>query len=71
MGDEHWEQWNGALHDMLIETQIKDGPTAGTWNPRDNWEGRGGRIYATSLRLLMLEVSYRHLPLFQVLEEAR
>ena len=68
---EHWNQWNDALHHMLLETQVTTGPTAGTWDPKDNWEGRGGRIYATSLRLLMLEVYYRHLPLFQVLEETR
>ena len=68
---DHWDQWNDALHSMLLKSQVTSGPTAGTWDPRDSWEGRGGRIYATSLRLLMLEVYYRHLPLFQVLEETQ
>jgi hypothetical protein len=38
---------------------------AGTWNPADNWENQGGRIYATAMKLLVLEVYYRHLPLYQ------
>lgn len=69
MQGEYWSQWNNALHEMLLETQVKDGPMAGTWTPRDNWEKSGGRIYATSLRLLMLEVYYRHLPLYQALQK--
>jgi hypothetical protein len=39
----------------------------GTWDPKDQWEKGGGRIYATSLRILMLEVYYRHLLLYQVI----
>ncbi len=65
---EHWKSWNDALHPLLIESQRKDGPMIGTWDPRDNWERSGGRIYSTSLRLLMLEVYYRHLPLYQVID---
>jgi hypothetical protein len=61
-----WQQWNRALRDMLVRTQHKDGDLAGTWDPRDQWESQAGRIYATSLRLLMLEVYYRHLPLYQL-----
>jgi hypothetical protein len=63
---EPWKQWNSALRDLLVGTQLKDGHLAGTWDPKDSWEHSGGRIYATSLRLLMLEVYYRHLPLYRV-----
>ncbi|MGY8793604.1 MAG: hypothetical protein ACKVJN_00510 [Woeseiales bacterium] len=66
---DYWKQWNASIRDMLVRTQVKDGHMAGTWNPKDNWENSGGRIYTTSLRLLMLEVYYRHLPLYQVLQE--
>jgi hypothetical protein len=59
-----WEKWNGALREILLKTQIKDGHQAGTWDVRDNWEQQGGRIYSTCLRLLMLEAYYRHLPLY-------
>jgi hypothetical protein len=65
----HWQKWNAALRDLLVATQIKEGPMAGTWNPADRGEVTGGRVFATSLRVLMLEVYYRHLPLYQSLEE--
>jgi|688.fasta_scaffold20328_7 hypothetical protein len=63
-----WEQWNKATSETVLATQIKDGPHAGTWDPNDEWEQQGGRIYSTSLRLLMLEVYFRHLPLYQVIQ---
>ena len=68
MQGDYWPKWNAALRDHLVQTQHKNGPLAGTWDPGDEWESRGGRLYATSLRLLMLSVYYRHLPLYQVLE---
>lgn len=69
MQGEPWQKWNAALQNALVETQVKEGSMAGTWNPTDNWEKTGGRVYATALRLLMLEVYYRHLPLYQVLDQ--
>ena len=69
MQGQYWEAWNGKLRDHLVSTQVKDGPLAGTWGPQDNWEKSGGRIYATAVKLLMLEVYYRHLPLYEQLEE--
>jgi hypothetical protein len=69
MQGDYWAKWNEHLRDMLVSTQVKDGHQAGTWNPQDQWEQSGGRLYATSLRLLMLQVYYRHLPLYQQLEE--
>ena len=69
MQGEYWQKWNAAARDLLVETQHTDGPLEGTWDPRDSYEQQGGRLYATSLRLLMLEVYYRHLPLFQQLAE--
>ncbi len=65
---DHWKQWNAAIHPLLVESQLTDGPMAGTWDPKDQWEKSGGRIYSTSLRTLMLEVYYRHLPIYQVIE---
>ncbi|MBP85254.1 MAG: hypothetical protein CMJ64_00830 [Planctomycetaceae bacterium] len=69
MQGQYWESWNGRLRDHLVSTQVKDGPLAGTWDPQDNWEKSGGRIYATAAKLLMLEVYYRHLPLYEQLED--
>lgn len=69
MQGEPWRRWNEAMSDTVLSTQVEKGPNAGSWDPQDQWESRGGRIYSTSLRLLMLEVSFRHLPLYQALEQ--
>lgn len=68
MQGDYWNAWNDHTSELLIQTQLKTGKNAGTWNPVDNWEKSGGRVYATSLKLLMLEVYYRHLPLYEELE---
>jgi hypothetical protein len=60
-----WDAWNAAMRELAVRTQIKDGHLAGTWDPRDQWEQAGGRLYATCLRLLILETYYRHLPLYR------
>lgn len=69
MRGEHWKEWHGKLHKLLLDTQIKDGPYAGSWNPRlpvpDRWGPHGGRLYVTALNLLSLEVPYRHLPTYE------
>lgn len=68
MQGKHWEDWNAALRNMLVNSQQKSGPTAGSWEPAGSnpskWGTAGGRHYATCLSLLMLEVYYRHLPLY-------
>lgn len=69
MQGEHWKAWNPRLRDLLVRAQVKDGALAGSWRPTDERERPGGRLYATALRLLMLEVYYRHLPLYQQLEK--
>jgi len=69
MGGDHWKQWHEKLHSLLINTQIKEGAFAGSWNPRlpvaDRWGPHGGRLYVTALNLLSLEVQYRHLPTYE------
>ena len=66
-----WLSWNGTLRDMLVDAQVHDGHPAGSWHPRtphpDPWADRGGRLYETALSLLILEVYYRHLPLYRSL----
>jgi hypothetical protein len=68
MGGERWKKWNSTLYPMLIETQVTEGPNAGSWDPyqptADLWAKYGGRLYVTTLNLLSLEVNYRHLPLY-------
>ena len=68
MQGEPWRVWNEGMSQTLLSTQLTSGPNAGTWDPKDRWEQSGGRIMSTSLRLLMLEVYFRHLPLYHALD---
>jgi hypothetical protein len=68
MQGEYWDTWNEKTRELLVKTQHKSGGNAGTWDAKDRWEKSGGRVYATSIKLLMLEVYYRHLPLYDQLE---
>lgn len=69
MGDEYWDGWNLHLNPLLLETQIKVGPEAGSWDPEkpvpDRWGAYAGRLYVTTMNLLNLEVYYRHLPIYE------
>jgi hypothetical protein len=69
MGGERWERWHDQLYPLLIDTQVLDGANEGSWDPLlptpDLWARYGGRLYVTTMNLLSLEVSYRHLPLYE------
>ncbi len=70
LGGEYWRTWNGKLHPLLLSTQVQEGPYAGSWDPfrpvPDRWAAHAGRIYVTTMNLLSLEVTYRHLPLYEL-----
>ena len=70
VGGSRWVRWNGAIRDRLIETQVLEGHERGSWFPEnaDSHCQVGGRLYATALNCLILEVYYRHLPLHQKIE---
>jgi hypothetical protein len=64
--DEAWREWNQALKQRLLATQVpaySDQP--GSWTPDKMWGGYGGRVYSTAMSCLCLEVYYRYLPLYQ------
>ncbi len=64
--DEKWHEWNDLMRQVLPENQTKSGPERGSWTPLgDEWGAAGGRLYVTCLSLYMLEVYYRHLPIYQ------
>jgi hypothetical protein len=79
MGGENWNFWNlgpdgsgkGGIRDTLIAkqdqgTDSKRPGQLGSWSSTGTgFEKEGGRIMATSLSLLTLEVYYRHLPLYR------
>jgi hypothetical protein len=65
MGGELWEKWNLEMREMLPKQQRKHGRERGSWDPeRDRWGPAGGRLYTTCLSIYVLEVYYRHLPLY-------
>lgn len=63
-GGPQWDAWNGRLQGALLPLQHRGGgPLDGSWDPDPVWGGHGGRVFATALAALTLEVYYRHLPL--------
>jgi hypothetical protein len=68
MEGDAWIAWNNKMKAMLLSTQAKNGHEAGSW-----YDGvssgigvhKGGRLYLTSLATLILEVYYRHAPLYR------
>jgi hypothetical protein len=64
-GHEMWEKWNGKMRDQLIRTQEKTGHAKGSWILKgDNGSERGGRLYCTAMATMILEVYYRHMPIY-------
>ena len=65
MGGTPWSEWNRVMRDALPEHQIKTGDERGSWGPgNDQWGQHGGRLFTTCLSIYMLEVYYRHLPIY-------
>jgi hypothetical protein len=66
MEDSPWRTWNTEMRKLLPEKQIRRGRERGSWDPGgDRWGNDGGRLYVTCLSIYVLEVYYRHLPLYQ------
>ena len=74
-----WKKWNGVMRDHLVNSQATKGHEAGSWfidshqyvaneelNPDfDYGAAQGGRLYCTSMATMILEVYYRHLPIYR------
>ncbi|MCS7304736.1 MAG: squalene--hopene cyclase [Thermoguttaceae bacterium] len=62
----YWKTWNAVMREAVPRAQVKKGPEAGSWDPdfQDPYEPHGGRLYVTCLCIYMLEVYYRHLPIY-------
>lgn len=65
-GGEHWKNWNLKMRDALVNAQQKDGLEAGSWFIRGELGSeKGGRLYSTAMSAMVLEVYYRHMPIYQ------
>ncbi len=68
VGGEKWEKWNKRMRDSLVSSQIQDEKSheRGSWNNSGGGHlGSGGRLSSTCLATMILEVYYRHLPLYR------
>jgi hypothetical protein len=66
MEGREWRTWNEQMRQILPDHQEKRGRERGSWDPRgDRWGDAAGRLYVTCLSLYVLEVYYRHLPLYR------
>lgn len=60
-----WEEWNLTMRSIIPQRQETVGDERGSWDPnRDEWGSQGGRLFTTCLCTYMLEVYYRHLPIY-------
>lgn len=65
---EEWQTWNRQMRDQLIHTQDKEGHEEGSWfmaGGADYGGLAGGRLYCTAMATMILEVYYRHMPLYR------
>ncbi len=61
----HWDRWNGKLRDYLIQTQSRAGHEDGSWYFVNYHATTGGRLYTTAMCVMILEVYYRYMPLYE------
>jgi hypothetical protein len=62
VGGPAWRDWNVALEKAVIATQHGKGSgrREGSWDPIGAWGDDGGRVYATAVMAMCLEVHYRY-----------
>ncbi len=61
-----WKKWNSVMRDQLVNSQSKNGHETGSWftGGKGHTASRGGRLYDTSMSTMVLEVYYRHMPIY-------
>jgi hypothetical protein len=61
-----WKAWNLKLRDHLVNTQGKEGRLTDSWfDPAGPRAAEGGRLMQTALNIMILEVYYRHMPVYR------
>jgi hypothetical protein len=60
VGGPKWKTWNKAMQKALLDKQCMGGPEDGSWHPIGEWCIAGGRVYATAINALTLEIYYRY-----------
>jgi hypothetical protein len=67
IGGDHWKKWNDAMKSAVVDSQRNETgrDEKGSWDAVGPWAPEGGRVYATSVMCLSLEVYYRYGRLFE------
>ena len=64
-GGDEWEQWNDKLRPQIVGSQVATGQATGSWFfEGDHGSLPGGRLYCTAMATMILEVYYRHMPIY-------
>lgn len=65
-GGPEWDKWNARMSKALVDGQAQTGPETGSWFvDGEHGSERGGRLYSTALATMILEVYYRHMPIYK------
>jgi hypothetical protein len=71
-GGSDWTYWNRQIQSTLVHNQLDDGRwPVPTLSEAENKDLSRSPVYATALGALTLEVYYRYLPLYDILERQR
>jgi hypothetical protein len=60
VGGATWQAWEATLATPVIDSQRRDGDLRGSWDPVDPSPAAAGRVRATALLSLCLEVYFRY-----------
>ncbi len=61
-----WKKWNSVMRDQLVKSQATKGHEEGSWFVGSGHQtDKGGRLYVTAMATMILEVYYRHLPIYR------
>ncbi len=60
----NWKKWNDEMRDFLVNSQERVGHQAGSWKV-GGYNKHGGRVYSTCMAAMVLEVYYRHMPVYK------
>jgi hypothetical protein len=73
VGGPRWDRWNEAIKEAILDHQRvnESEDEYGSWDPVDPWGTNGGRIYATAVNCLSMEVYYRYPRVFGTKKKRR
>ena len=62
-----WDKWNNVMRDQLVKAQATAGHERGSWAQAGagHTNAKGGRLYETAMSTMVLEVYYRHMPIYR------